>query len=176
MFSNKFLKLIIFFVIIFYSNIAIANDKIYYIDIDTLMNNSLAGKSIAKQLNKNDKSNNENFKKLEENLKNEETKLISQKNILKKDEYQKKVELFKQKISKYKNKRNTAINNLSKKRIEGQKIFISQLMPILSEYSEKNSISYIIPKQTIIIGKTELDLTKKILKILDSKVKSIKLK
>ncbi len=176
MFYNKFLKLIIFFVIIFYSNIAIANDKIYYIDIDTLMNNSLAGKSIAKQLNKIDKSNNENFKKLEENLKNEETKLISQKNILKKDEYQKKFELFKQKISKYKNKRNTAINNLSKKRIEGQKIFISQLMPILSEYSEKNSISYIIPKQTIIIGKTELDLTKKILKILDSKVKSIKLK
>ena len=98
MFKNKFLKLIIFFVIIFYSNIAIANDKIYYIDIDTLMNNSLAGKSIAKQLNKNDKSNNENFKKLEENLKNEETKLISQKNILKKDEYQKKLSYLNKKF------------------------------------------------------------------------------
>ena len=41
------------------------------------------------------------------------------------------------------------------------------LQPILSEYANKNSISILIQKKNIIIGKTELDITKDILKILN---------
>ena len=53
---------------------------------------------------------------------------------------------------------------------------INTLTTILSEYAEKNSISYIIPKKSIIIGQSELNLTNIILDILDSKIKNIKLK
>jgi Skp family chaperone for outer membrane proteins len=57
-----------------------------------------------------------------------------------------------------------------------QKKLTNTLTPILANYSAQNSISFIIPKKNIIIGKTELDLTNTILKLLDSKVKSIEIK
>ena len=88
----------------------------------------------------------------------------------------KKVQLFNQKVSTYRKKRNDTITDLSKKRVEAQKVLLNTLTPILADYSQKNSISYIIPKQNIIIGKSDLDITKIILEILDSKVKNIKLK
>ena len=53
---------------------------------------------------------------------------------------------------------------------------IESITPILTDYSSKNSISYILPKKNIIIGKSELDITKIILDLLDSKVKNIKVK
>ena len=176
MIKNKFVKFVILFSAIFYANIVSANNLIYYIDIDFLMNNSLAGKSIIKQLDDKNKFNKKKFKKSEENLKNEEMKLISKKNILNKEEYIKKVQLFKKKISNYQLSRTNTINNVSKMKNSAQKMFIDKLTAILAEYAEKNSISYIIPKQSIIIAKTELNLTNIILKILDSKIKNIEVK
>ena len=45
----------------------------------------------------------------------------------------------------------------------------------MSEYSEKNSISIIIDKKNVIIGKTTLDITDDILKIVDEKIGKINL-
>mgnify|MGYP006143020165 FL=1 len=176
MFYKKLLKYLFFFISIFYSSFAYSSEKIYYLDMDYLMNNSQAGKSIITQLEKKRELNLVSFNKTEKDLKEEEAKIISQKNILNQTEFEKKVQLFNQKVSTYRKKRNDTITDLSKKRVEAQKVLLNTLTPILADYSQKNSISYIIPKQNIIIGKSDLDITKIILEILDSKVKNIKLK
>ncbi len=154
---------------------ALSNNNIYFIDIDFVMNNSLAGKSIIKELNKINKSSQNKFKKIEKNLLDEEKKIISKKNILSKQEYLKEAELFKKKVEDYKLSRNKKINDISVMKNNSQKKLTEILTPILAEYAKKNSISYIIPKQNIIIGKSELDLTKAIIEILNSKIKKIKL-
>ena len=176
MLYNKFLRYLILFFTIFYSNIALSNNEIYYIDMDFLMNKSLAGKSIIAQLSEKNKSNQKKFQEIEKKLKNEEIKLISQKNILNEQEYVKKVELFTKKVSDYKLSRTNIITNISQMKNGAQKTLIDSLTPILADYAEKNSISFIIPKQSIIIGKTELNLTEIIVKILNSKIKKINLK
>ena len=71
---NKFFKYIFLIFVIFYSNILLASERIFFLDLDYLMNNSSAGKSIINQLDKKNKSNISNFKKIKEDLKNEETK------------------------------------------------------------------------------------------------------
>ena len=43
----------------------------------------------------------------------------------------------------------------------------------LLEYSEKNSISMVLQKQNVVIGKKELDITKDIILILNEKIKKI---
>ena len=48
--------------------------------------------------------------------------------------------------------------------------------PFLAIYSEQNSISVILQKKNILIGKTELDITEKIIKIINSEVKEYKIK
>ena len=158
-----------------YPNMAQSNNNIYFIDIDFVMNNSLAGKSIIKELDKINKSSQNEFKKIEKNLIDEEKKIILKKNILSEQEYLKEAELFKKKVDDYNLSRNKKINDISKMKNNSQKKLIETLTPILTEYAQKNSISYIIPKQSIIVGKSELDLTKTIIEILNSKIKKIKL-
>ena len=174
----KFIKYLRYFLIIIpmlYQNMAQSNNNIYFIDIDFVMNNSLAGKSIIKELDEINKSSQNKFKKIEKNLLDEEKKIISKKNILSKQEYLKEAELFKKKVEDYKLSRNKKINDISVMKNNSQKKLTKILTPILAEYAKKNSISYIIPKQNIIIGKSELDLTKAIIEILNSKIKKINL-
>ena len=161
--------------ILFYTNIALSNNNIYYLDIDYLMNNSLAGKSIIKKLDEKTKFNKKKFEEIEKNLQTEERNIISKKNILSEKEYLIEVQLFKKKVEDYKVSRSKTINQITKIKNVAQINLTESLTPILADYAKKNSISYIIPKQGIIIGKKELDITSQILEILNSKIKSIEL-
>ena len=52
---------------------------------------------------------------------------------------------------------------------------VKTLTPILTEYSQVKNISIVMDKKNIIVGKTELNITKEILSLLDDKIKKIKL-
>ena len=65
--------------------------------------------------------------------------------------------------------------NLNNQRLQATAKIINLVKPILSEYSEINSISIIIDKKNVIIGKTNLDITDDILKIVDEKIGKINL-
>ena len=73
-----------------------------------------------------------------------------------------------------KKKRSTKIEEINLKKSQAQSTLVGDLTNILTIYSKKNNISYIVPKQNIIIGKKELDITNKILKELDLKITTIK--
>ena len=139
------------------------------------MNNSIAGKSITSQLENNHKKNITKFKNIEEELKKEEAEIILQKNIITKEEFEKKIIDLRDKANKFRKERNDNINNLNNQRLEATSKMITLVRPILSEFSDKNSISLIIDKKNIIIGKTLLDITDDILKIIDEKIGKIQL-
>ena len=168
------LLLLIFF--IFFSKISLSHEKsVVYIDLNKIMNNSIAGKSITSQLENNHKKNISKFKNIEEELKKEEAEIISQKNVITKEEFEKKIIDLRDKANKFRKERNDNINNLNNQRLEATSKMITLVRPILSEFSDKNSISLIIDKKNIIIGKTLLDITDDILKIVDEKIGKIQL-
>ena len=170
----KLLALIVF--LIFFSKISISHEnKIAYLDLNVIMTNSIAGKSINNQLEKNHKKNIKNFEKIEEELKKEESEIIAQKNSISKEEFEKKIINLRNKASDYRKERTDNLNNLNNQRLDATGKMITLIRPILSEYSEKNSISLIIQKRNIIIGKTSLDITNDILKIVDEKINEISL-
>ncbi len=172
----KFKSLLVLFFLIIFPKISLSNEnKLVYIDLNKIMNNSIAGKSITSQLENNHKESISKLKKIEEKLKKEETEIISQKNILTKEEYEKKIIDLRERARKFRNERNENINILNNQRLEATAKIINLVRPILSEYSEKNSISIIIDKKNVIIGKTALDITDEILKIVDEKIGKIKL-
>ena len=168
------LLLLIFF--IFFSKISLSHEKsIVYIDLNKIMSNSIAGKSITSQLENNHKKNISKFKNIEEELKKVEAEIISQKNVITKEEFEKKIIDLRDKANKFRKERNNNINNLNNQRLEATSKMITLVRPILSEFSDKNSISLIIDKKNIIIGKTLLDITDEILKIVDEKIGNIQL-
>ena len=97
------------------------------------------------------------------------------KNILSEDEYKKMVSQLNKKIKNYRVMVSENVDKNNKLKISATKKLIKKLNPILSDYSEKNSISIILQKRDIIIGKNSLNITDDIIKILDDNVKEIKI-
>ena len=60
-------------------------------------------------------------------------------------------------------------------RDNGLQKIMNELNIILSEYSKKNELTVIIDQKNIIIGKTDLNITNEILKLLDQKLKKVKI-
>tara|TARA_B100000242_G_scaffold48646_1_gene28993 strand:- start:45 stop:479 length:435 start_codon:yes stop_codon:yes gene_type:complete len=143
--------------------------------MDLLVSKSLAGKSINDQIKSQNKNNLEKFKKIESDIKKEDEDISNKKNILSEDEYKKMVSQLNKKIKNYRVMVSENVDKNNKLKISATKKLIKKLNPILSDYSEKNSISIILQKRDIIIGKNSLNITDDIIKILDENVKEIKI-
>ena len=111
--------------------------KIVYLNVDKIMQQSIAGKSIIKQLENLYNKNLEKFKKNDEILKNKEKKLIAQKNILSQEEFQKELTSLRKEIINFQKEQVKARDNINKLRIGATNKLISQLSPILQEYAKK---------------------------------------
>ncbi len=160
--------------LIFISSYA-EEQKIVYLNVDKIMQQSIAGKSITKQLEKLYNSNLEKFKKNDEILKNKEKKIISQKNVLSQEDFQKELISLRTEIIKFQKEQVKAREDINKLRIGATNKLISQLSPILKEYAKKNSVSLILQKKNIVMGKKEIEITDEILEITNKKIKDIKL-
>ena len=170
---KKYLIFIIFILNFFFLNYSYSNDKIAYIDIDYIVKNSLAGKSIAEIIEKNNQINLKKFNDIETKLKSEEKAIIAQRNILNDDEFQKKINILKEKINDYRNQKKNEINNLNNQRFELTKKLLDELNPLLANYSTEKSLDMIVDKKSIIIGKKNLDITNEILKQLNNTLKNV---
>ncbi len=171
---KRFLIVIFFFLIIF-SSLA-DEQKIVYLNVDKIMQESIAGKSIKNQLEKIYNKDLEKFKKNDEILKKKEKKIIAQKNILSKEDFQKEISSLRSEIIKFQKDQVRSRESLNKLRIEASNKLISALSPILKDNAEKNSISLILQKKNIVIGQKEIEITGEILSIANEKIKNIKIK
>ena len=160
----------------FFSTTHAENLKIVYVNVDKIMQDSIAGKSIKKKLEKIYIKDLEKFKKNDEILKNKEKKIIAQKNILSKEDLQKELTALRSEIIKFQKEQVKARDDLNKLRISATNKFISKLSPILQEYAEKNSIGLILQKKNIVMGKKEIEITEEIMSIANKNIKDIKIK
>tara|TARA_B100000579_G_scaffold301253_1_gene251182 strand:+ start:4718 stop:5242 length:525 start_codon:yes stop_codon:yes gene_type:complete len=169
------IKFILITILILIGNVALSNENIAYVDMDLIMNSSKAGKLIAAKLSEEHKSNINYFKKKEDELMSKEKKLIAQQNIIDKSELEKQLNALQIEANEYRQEKNKRINDLSEKKLKATKKLLESINPILSEYADKNSISILMQKKDIVIGKTSLDKTDEILKIIDKKINKINL-
>ena len=142
---KKFLIINLF--IVFFTLSYAEEQKIVYLNVDKIMQQSIAGKSIKKQLENLYNKNLEKFKKNDEILKNKEKKLIAQKNILSQEDFQKELSSLRKEIINFQKEQVKARDNINKLRIGATNKLISQLSPILQEYAKNNSVSLILQKK-----------------------------
>ena len=140
------------------------------------MSESEAGMYINNELKKINDKNIEEFKDIENSIKAEEEKLFKQKNILKEEEFNNKINKLREKYKSYQELKKTKNNDLKKLRNNAGNQILKIINEILTEYSTKNKISLIMEKKNIVIGKTELDITKNVLDLLNAKIKKVELR
>ena len=167
---------IILFILLNQINFVYAEANIVFVDLNKIMTTSKPGSSILEQLNKKNNQLLNNFKKDEKKLKDDEIKLISQKNILSEEEFQSKVKKLKIEINTYNENRKKTIKDFNILKAETTDKFMKMINSIFIKYSNDKSISMIFDKKNMIIGKSELDITDEIIKIVNNEIKEFKIK
>ena len=92
---------------------ATAEQKIVYLDMKFVLNNSKAGKGAQDFLQKTFKENQKKFSDMENGFKKEEADLLSKKNDLSNEEYQKKSDALRKKVFEYQNQRRTSLEKIT---------------------------------------------------------------
>ena len=169
-----FLPLFLFFIII--SSPVISEQKIVFVDMDRLVSISKPGSSIFNQLKEINNTNLDYLKKEEKKFKQKEKKLIAQKNIISDTDFKNKVDELKSEINNYNQNRKKMNEKFNKLKVENTNSFLKLINPILTKYSIENKISIILQKKDLIIGKTELDITDKIIMVINKEIKEFKIK
>ena len=161
--------------IFFFFSVTSNAEKIVYIDMDKIMKLSKAGKTVIEKINSQKKKDVNKFRKIEEDLKAQEIDLINKKNVLSSEEFNKKIESLTKKINDYRRLRQEAIDSSTNNRLNASADFANKIKPILAEYAGENNIDMVIQKKNIIMGKSNLDITNEILKIVDNKISNLKI-
>ena len=172
----RYLKIIFFVLLILnFYNLSFAEET-YFIDMNKLLNQSKAGKEAQDFLKKSAEENINKFKETEDSLKQQETDLISKKNVLSKEEYKKMADNLRKNVRGYQKERDSKLQKISKLRSEARSKLISEIKPILAEYTKENNISIVFNSKDVLHADPKLDVTKIIIKLLDKKLPSLNLK
>jgi Skp family chaperone for outer membrane proteins len=150
-------------------------DATYFIDFKYILNQSDAGKKAQDQLKKKLENGINNLEKNRKNLQDDEKKLIQQKKIVSPEEYKKKVTELRNKVNNLTKERNSLLEKVASQRTKARSELLKNLNPIVASFMEEKNIKMIIDKKSVLLADESLDVTKEIIKILNSKLKSIKL-
>jgi len=172
----RYLKIIFFvFLILNFYNSSFA-EEIYFIDMNKLLNQSKAGKEAQDFLKEKIITGDKKLKNEGELLKKEEIDLIAKKKTLSADEYKKTLNQLREKNIKFQRKRGNLTKAITTQRAEARNNLLKAIDSILTKYMLENNIQIIIYRKYIVMANSKLDLTDKILEILNKELKSLNLK
>ena len=147
----------------------------HYLDFKFILNNSVAGKKVQENLQNRLKQGVKSLNNKEKSLQEEEKKMIQQKKVISQEDYIKKVNDLRKKVASLQSERNSLLEKISKDRTKARNELLKTLNPIISDYMQEKKIRLVVDKKNIILADEKLDITKDIMKVLNAKLKSIKL-
>ena len=166
-----------FLFIIFFSLLSVnsikANDKVSYVDMDYILTNTIAGKSLLENLKKEEKLKVDKFKISDEDFKNKEKKILAKKNLVTNEEINKDLRSLQIEFQNYKKDKIKEIDKLKAKRNRNILNFIKLINPIIEKYMSENSIAILLDKKNIFIASKNYDITKNLITLIDKDIKSI---
>ena len=172
----KKIKFYFFFIIFILLSNYSYSQNIAYANMDKIIKTSEVGKKIIKHFSEKSQNLIDEIKKKEADIKNKENNLISQKSILQPDEYTKKVELIKKEIADFNKINNIKIKKINSEKENVLKLFLIEINKIIKDFVEKNNIDIVISSNSLIIGKSDLDVTDKILNEVNNKIRKFNIK
>ena len=169
----KFIKIIsvVIVILILNLNLAHSNDKVSFINLDLLIQQTNIGKLILKDIEQLNKKNIENLKNKESELKSIEDEIKKKKNIVSKDEFENEVNRLRQNIKKFKNYKNKLVTEIENKKNNDFKEFFTKVNPIIQNYMDNNSIDILLERKNVFMSKNSSDVTEKLIIEINKKFK-----
>jgi len=173
----RFKKL--YLVLIFFSlsfNVLKAENKVFYIDIDYVLTNTLAGKSLLNTLKKEEELKINKYRLDDENFKNKEKKILAKKNLISKGEISKQMRVLQVEFQEYKKEKINEIDKFKKKKNRNILNFLNLINPIIEKYMADNSISILLDKKNVFIASKDYEITYNLIELIDNQIKTIEIK
>ena len=145
--------------------------RLTYLDIDVVIQNTIKGKLILKDLDLFKNQNNKDFKSREEKIRSRENDLINKKNILSKEEFESNFVKLKKDMDIFNKDRKDKNIEFQKKRKSMLDDLLKKITPLIERYVKDNSISLVLNKNNIFIGDKKFDITNDIINIVDKNIK-----
>jgi len=173
MYKNFFLIIIFFSLTI---NSLKADEKVFFIDIDQVLSNTVAGKELLNKLKKEEEIMINKFKSNDDNFKNEEKKILAKKNLITENELTNEIKILQEKFQKYRTEKIKEIDGLKVKRNRNIVNFLSLINPIIEKYMSDNSIYMLIDKKNVFIANKDYDITKNLIELIDNQIRNVQIK
>jgi Skp family chaperone for outer membrane proteins len=165
-------KFYLVLILLVYPILSFADDGIYFVDADIVLNNSNYGKKIVNKLKEINSNNILNIEKDEEELKKIENEINKIKNIISEDELKKKISNLKNKIKIYREKKDIKFKEYNDLKNRELKQFFVKITPLIEEFMEINSIKIILEKKNIFIANSKYDKTDALIEFLNKNIKN----
>jgi len=164
----------VFFFFLFFSSNLFAEEKIVFIDINFIFNNSDAGKELKEKISKKNLNLQSEIKQYRLEIEDKRKKIISQKNVLSVDEYNIKIAKLETDIKNINSIIIKKRDELTKYQKKIENDFSKSLNSLIEKFSVQNSIDIILNKENLLMAKKNLDITNQIFDLFNLEVKSIK--
>ena len=166
-FKQSFLIIFFFFIS---TNIVYSNDKIFFIDLDLIIKNTNYGKKILDNINKINKENINKLKSKENEIRTVEDEIKKKQNIISQDELNKEISVLKNKIKIFNSDKDNMVKELKKTKQESINIFFKKVSPIIQSYMDENSISILLDRKNVFIGRVNSDITDEIINRINDEI------
>ena len=167
----KYYKFLLIFFLVLNSNALSSENKIVYLNLDNIVQQSIPGKIILKELESLRKENINKFKSKESELKSKENDIIKKKNILSKEEFETKLISLNKEMKVYNDERKKIyrqFEEIKKKRLND---FLEKITPIIEIFVKENSINLVLNEKNLFIASKKFDITNDIIQIVNKKIK-----
>ncbi len=164
----KLILLVIFFNSI--SSLSNANN-IAYVNLDNILQNSNLGKKTLIRIDQKKNIEQKKINEREDNIKLLELEIKNKQNIISQDEFNKELSKLKKRINDFQLYKKQVYNNFEKLKNDEITIFFDQINPYVQDYLSKNSIDILFNNKNIVIGKDSLDITDKLINIINKSIK-----
>ena len=157
----------ILLICLFNISTSFSSEKVVFIDIDYLLNNSNLGKIIFKELEKVNKDNIELLETKEKKIKERKAKINQTKNISSEEKLANDIKVFNEDVEKFRLEKEKLVKDF--KLLKEQKLtnFLKKINPIIQNYMEDNSIDIVLEKKQIFIGSGDKDITNDIMLLIN---------
>ena len=160
-------KIFFYIILIFNFSIAQSAEKIVYLDIDQVLNQTIIGKEIIKNLDTLRKKNLNDIQKKQTDLKEKRDKIQKQKNILSEEEFKAQAISLENEFRQFNQYNKKVSTEFDKKKQTELDEFIKFIQPIIENYIKEKSITIVLNKKNIFIASKDYDITDEIINIVD---------
>ncbi len=154
---------------------AYAEINIAVVDIEKILSDSKAAKSIKDQVDKKRKTFLDQVKKEEDKLRADQKALEDKRADLSQEELVKKIQEFETQRIEARKKIQDTKGKLDNGYTEAMNTLTKSIFEVCQEIANEQTIDLVITRQNIIVGSNSLDITKTVMERLDTKLPSLTL-